>query len=97
MKFNKLVKTILKESPIAAFSTKEGLPVNINLYIKDQYATNYEGFINYIKNTMSSKLQDPDTQNRFIEELKMNDEFQKCLEHFYQKRLEEFFNDCGIN
>jgi hypothetical protein len=96
MKFNKLIKTILKESPIAAFSTKEGLPVNIDLHIKDQYATNYEGFIDYIKNTMG-KLQDPDSQNKFIEELKMNDEFKKCLEYFYQKRLEEFFADCGIN
>ena len=37
MKFNKLIKTILKESPIAAFSTKEGLPVNIDLHIKDKY------------------------------------------------------------
>lgn len=95
MKFNKLIKTILKESPVAAFSTKEGLPVNIDLRIKDQYATNYEGFIDYIKIEMS-KLQDPDLQNRFIEELKANDEFQKCLEHFYQKRLEEFFADAGI-
>ena len=96
MKFNKLIKTILKESPIAAFSTKEGLPVNIDLHIKDQYATNYEGFIDYIKNTMS-KLQDPDSQNRFIEELKANEEFIKCLEYFYKKRLEEFFSDAGIN
>ena len=39
------------------------------------------------------KLQDPDSQNKFIEELKMNDEFKKCLEYFYQKRLEEFFAD----
>ena len=97
MKFNKLIKTILKESPIAAFSTKEGLPVNIDLYIKDQFSTNYEGFIDYIKDIMSSKLQDPESQNRFIEELKMNDEFKKCLGHFYRKTLEAFFVDCGIN
>ena len=64
---------------------------NFGVILKGNYSSifiNYdEGFIEYIKNTMG-KLQDPDSQNKFIEELKMNDEFKKCLEYFYQKRFD---------
>jgi hypothetical protein len=97
MKFDKLVKSLLNEAPIAAFSTKEGLPVSIDLKIKDQYATDYIGFISYIKQVMSQL--DPDSKNKFLEELKNNEEFKNTFDYFYTKNgnlnktITDFYND----
>jgi hypothetical protein len=92
MKFDKLVKSLLNEAPTAAFATKDGQVKNIDLHITDKYMNDWEGLKEHIRNTMS-QLQDPDTQNKFIEELKANKGFNYYLDSIYKKRFEEFLSE----
>jgi hypothetical protein len=95
MKFNKIVKQLLNEAPISTFVTKDGQVKNIDLHITDKYTQDYQGLITHIKNIIS-QLQDPDTQNKFLEDLKMNERFNYFLDSFYRKRFEEFLNDVNV-
>ena len=92
MKFNKKIKDILLEMPHIGFNTNSKM-ITFDFKV-EKFQKNYEGFLNHVKNFMST-LENDQAYQEFFNEINSNDQLALSLKKFYPSIYGDLINSAA--